>query len=219
MARDWTLRETIAVREFAGTVPLSRLAHDLSRDVRDVASEAGRLGVPFVYVGTPLFWCDECASWRVKLTPSGICPFCSKRRNLIRIEERISDLLAQLPMEQREVYADTEAERGTRRRDPAPSMPDTCQMDNRAAVVAMSRYYADYDRWETKETHRIMRAAQKRKERIQRKVMAQAPETRRTAPFQKRAAARIADVSGPRRRANHKRRYRIVQNGTGHQKR
>lgn len=210
MARDWTLKETIAVREFAGTVPLTRLARDLKRDVRDVASEAGRLGVPFVYVGTPLFWCDECASWRAKLTSSGICPLCSKRRQLARIEGRISDLLAQLPMEQREIYADTEAERGSVKRSDAPSAPDTRQMDNRAAVAALSRYYADYDRWETKEAHRIVKAAQKRKERIAHKVDAQTSKNQATAHYIERRKGRITRQSSPRTHANRKHRYRII---------
>ncbi len=61
MFRDWTLDETLFVRDYAGTVPLSDLARHLRRDARDVAGECARLGVPFVYVGTPLFWCDECA--------------------------------------------------------------------------------------------------------------------------------------------------------------
>ena len=63
MFRDWTLDETLFVRDYAGTVPLSDLARHLRRDARDVAGECARLGVPFVYVGTPLFWCSECASW------------------------------------------------------------------------------------------------------------------------------------------------------------
>lgn len=209
MARDWTLRESLIVRDFAGTMPLTKLAHDLKRDIRDVASEAGRLGVPFVYVGTPLHWCDECASWRIKLTPSGICPLCSKRRQLARIEGRISKLLTQLPMDQREIYADTEAERGSVTRDQTPSMPDTRKIGPRAAVVALSRYYADYDRWETKEAHRIVKAAQKRKERIQHKVNAQVNAA--IAPSTDRRKGRITHQSGPRTRGNRKCRYRIIQ--------
>lgn len=210
MLKDWTLRETLTVREFAGTIPIFTLAHDLRRDVRDVAIEAYRIGAPFVYVGTPLFWCDECASWRVKLTPSGICPLCSKRRQLARIEGSISDLLAQLPLEQREIYADTEAERGSIKRDDAPTAPDTRQMDNRAAVAALSRYYADYDRWETKKAHRLVKAAQKRKDRIRHKVEAQTRENQATTHHVERRKSRITRQNRPRTHANRKHRYRII---------
>ena len=54
MGRDWTLRETLYVRDWAGALPLSVIAEHLHRDWREVASEAGRLGVPIVFLGTPL---------------------------------------------------------------------------------------------------------------------------------------------------------------------
>ena len=114
MARDWTLDETLFVRDYAGTVPLALLAYHLRRNARDVAGECARLGVPFVYVGTPLFWCDECASWVRRLDSSGRCGKCRARANLLRIEAKTAALMERLPGEQRETYAMFEAKRGGR---------------------------------------------------------------------------------------------------------
>lgn len=172
MFRDWTLRETLFVRDYAGTVTLARLAAMLGRDVRDVASEAARLGVPFVYVGTPLEWCNECAGWTRKLAPSGLCPRCQARRYRRRVEGRVAALLRRLPRERREVYAVTEAERGARAHERPPAAPDVSGMPPREAVAALSRFWAERSDWEAREEQRARKSAQKRKERIAHKVAA-----------------------------------------------
>lgn len=128
MFRDWTLDETLFVRDYAGTVPLSDLARHLRRDARDVAGECARLGVPFVYVGTPLFWCDECASWARRVDKSGRCDKCRSRHYLQRIEAKTAALMERLPLEQRETYARFESKRGGRVRDAPPLAPDTSGM-------------------------------------------------------------------------------------------
>lgn len=170
MNRDWTLDETLIVRDFAGTVSLQRLAAFLHRPLGDVAGECSRLGVPFVYVGTPLQWCIECASWTGKLTKSGNCPKCNSRRLIQGIESRTADLLAKLPPEERAVYDDTEAERATIVWDAPPVAPDTSEMPPREAVVVYTAYLAARSAWEAENEYRRRRAAQKRKERIAYKV-------------------------------------------------
>lgn len=170
MEREWTLRETLYVRDWAGALPLSALAAHLRRDWREVASEAGRLGVPIVYMGTPLWWCDECASLTGRLHPSGTCWKCAYRRQLQRIESKTAVLLRRLPWEQIENYSVREAERGGKRRDPAPTPPDTLNAAPRAAVAAQTAYLAARSEWEAKQVRRQVKAAQKRKERIAAKV-------------------------------------------------
>lgn len=170
MARDWTLRETLFVRDWAGALPLSAVAAHLRRDWREVASEAARLGVPIVYMGRPVYWCDECAALVGRLHASGSCWKCAYRRQLEQIEARTADLLKRLPRDEREDYATREAERGTRRHDPAPTPPDTTNAAPRAFVAAQTAYIAAQSEWEAKQARRQLKAAQKRKERIAAKV-------------------------------------------------
>ena len=170
MFRDWTLDETLFVRDYAGTVPLSDLARHLRRDARDVAGECARLGVPFVYVGTPLFWCDECASWARRVDKSGRCDKCRSRHYLQRIEAKTAALMERLPLEQRETYALFEAKRGGRVRDAPPLAPDTSGMPPREAVAAATAYLADLSDWEAGKGYRARKSAQKRKERAAHKV-------------------------------------------------
>jgi hypothetical protein len=170
MFRDWTLDETLFVRDYAGTVPLSDLARHLRRDARDVAGECARLGVPFVYVGTPLFWCDECASWARRVDKSGRCDKCRSRHYLQRIEAKTAALMERLPLEQRETYARFESKRGGRVRDAPPLAPDTSGMPPREAVAAATAYLADLSDWEAGKEYRARKSAQKRKERAARKV-------------------------------------------------
>lgn len=172
MFREWTLRETLFVRDYAGTVPLSALSRHLRRDARDVARECARLGVPFVYMGTPLFWCDECASWARRLDRSGRCEKCSNRANLCNIEAETAELLARLPYDQRETYAVTEAERGARVLEPPPPPPRDEGMAPRDAVAAATAYLAARSDWEGRKAKKDRRTAQKRKERIRAKVRA-----------------------------------------------
>lgn len=170
MFRDWTLDETLFVRDYAGTVPLSDLARHLRRDARDVAGECARLGVPFVYVGTPLFWCDECASWARRVDKSGRCDKCRSRHYLQRIEAKTAALMERLPLEQRETYARFESKRGGRVRDAPPLAPDTSGMPPREAVAAATAYLADLSDWEAGKEYRARKSAQKRKERAAHKV-------------------------------------------------
>ena len=166
---EWTAAETRYVSRLAGLVPIGRIAADLGRDVADVADECARIGVDPRYAGVALQWCDLCSSWRPTMTRSGHCMVCERRAQLARIEGRISDLLSQLPPETRAIYADTEAERGSRT-DPPPAHPATLGMGEREEIEAESAYLASYAEWEAAQISRRVKAAQKRKERIQRKV-------------------------------------------------
>ncbi|MCI2241050.1 MULTISPECIES: hypothetical protein [Coriobacteriia] len=170
MGRDWTLRETLYVRDWAGALPLSVIAEHLHRDWREVASEAGRLGVPIVFLGTPLWWCDECASLTGRLHPSGMCWKCAYRRQLQQVEARTAALLKRLPWDKVEDYATREAERGSARHEPAPTPPDTLNAPPRAAVALQTAYLASRSEWEARKARRKLKAAQKRKERIAAKV-------------------------------------------------
>lgn len=169
IAREWTAAETRFVARMAGLAPIGKLAADLERDPADVADECARIGVDPRYTGVALHWCDLCSSWRPRMTASGHCIVCERKEQLTTIEGRISDLLSRLPPEARAVYADTEAERESRT-DPPPGKPCTLDMGEREAIEAESAYLAAFGEWEAAQVTRRVKAAQKRKERIQRKV-------------------------------------------------
>lgn len=170
MFRDWTLDETLFVRDYAGTVPLALLAYYLRRNARDVAGECARLEVPFVYVGTPLFWCDECASWARRLDKSGRCRKCNLRHRLRNIEAKTADLMEKLPPEQQEVYAVFESKRGGRRFPGPPVAPGASEMPPREAVAASTAYLAELSEWEAGKVYRAVKSAQKRKDRVAQKL-------------------------------------------------
>lgn len=170
MCRDWTLRETLYVRDWAGALPLSVVAAHLRRNWQEVASEAARLGVPIVYMGRPVYWCDECAGLVGRLHRSGVCWKCAYRRQLAQIEARTAALMKRLPWDEIENYSVREAERAPRRRDPAPTPPDTLNAPPRAAVALQTAYLAALSEWEAKQARRQVKAAQKRKERVAAKV-------------------------------------------------
>ena len=168
--REWTAAETRFVSRYAGLVPLGRLALDLGRDPVDVADECARIGVDPRFVGTLLFWCDFCASWRPKLDSGGVCEVCQRRAQLFRIESQISDLLAQASPEIRATYAETEAERQGRRIGARPRPTRTPDMGAREAMAAETAYLAALSEWEAATIFRRAKAAQKRKERIRLRI-------------------------------------------------
>lgn len=171
MHRCWTIYETLFLKRYAGAVPLAMIARDLRRELRDVTEEAARLELATEYRGTPLFWCDECASWSVKLTPSGHCHKCRQRKLNARREAKTAVLLALLPLDVQETYAAASVTRGARKRDPKPLHPDTSNMPLAAAAAAETAYLAALDEWIYRQEFRRGKAVQKRMERIARKVL------------------------------------------------
>ena len=77
--------------------------------------------------------------------------------------------MAELTPEQRAVYEMTEAERESRA-DPMPKKPPTDGMDAYERAKAAEDYDEAMERWAATYLKRKVKAAQKRKERIQKKV-------------------------------------------------
>ena len=87
----------------------------------------------------------------------------------MRVQWRISDLMAQLTPEQRAVYEKSEAQRESRA-DPMPRKPPTDGMDRYEKARASEEYDAAMEKWAEAYLRRRIKAAQKRKERIQEKA-------------------------------------------------
>lgn len=99
----------------------------------------------------------------------GICEACRRAAQLARIEARISDLLAKLPPEQRELYEETESGRETRG-DPMPALLPTMGVSRYRAAANAERNDRAMEQWRVRRLVRLVKAAQKRKERIERKA-------------------------------------------------
>ncbi len=168
---DWTLAESLFVKEYAGCVDLFRLARDLRRRPGEVASEAARLGCPVVYMGTPMFWCNGCSCWRANVDRrSLLCRACQCRAMIENVEAQSAAILASLSLEQREKYAKTEAHRMMRKLDDPPSVPDMSNMSPLEATIAYTGYLRELDAYDAKKEERRLKTVRRRKERMQEKL-------------------------------------------------
>ena len=88
-------------------------------------------------------------------------------------------LLPLLSAADRATYERTEAQRETRG-DPMPATPRTSGMGAYDRAVAMERHDIAMERWQAARLRRLLKAAQKRKERVSKKVR----EARKDFPFE-----------------------------------
>lgn len=172
--REWTTADLRFLRENAGKIPRRELSRMLKRGSKAVEDMAYRLRCQGEDVSLRCFvsrlaTCPSCGALRSRMGSEGICEPCRRRRQLEKVHARIADLLAQLPPEERAVYDDTEAETESSF-DPLPPPPRT------SGLTAYERARADEAReiavedWLSRNLRRQVKAAQKRKERIQKKL-------------------------------------------------
>ena len=86
----------------------------------------------------------------------------------------MADLLAALPEGERALYAETEAERETAA-EPMPAMLPTRGVSRYRAAANEDRNDRAMEEWRVRRLRRLVRAAQKRKERIRRKAESAGP--------------------------------------------
>ena len=113
--------------------------------------------------------CPSCGCRRATLGKDGICEPCRRQRQLEAIEARIAELLPRLTAEERRTYERTECGRESRA-NPMPQAPDTSGMSRYAADKAAEAHDEAMERWLCRYLYRRVKAAQKRKERIEKKV-------------------------------------------------
>ncbi len=112
--------------------------------------------------------CPSCGCLSGHMGKEGICEPCRRREQLATIHARIAELLPLLPQAERDTYEKTEAETASRydRMPKAPSSAATYyeqQRDKERHALAM-------EAWSSANLKREIKAAQKRKERIEKKV-------------------------------------------------
>ena len=172
--RVWTTGDLKRVAELAGTMPERELRRrlKLSRNqLKYAVNRLRNLGVAVTtrYYEPQLETCPVCGCRRATLGKDGICEPCRLKRQLEEIEWRVSELMARLTPEQRAVYEKSEAQRESRA-DPMPKPRPTDGLDGYERAKASEEHDAAMEAWAAAYLKRRVKAAQKRKERIQEKV-------------------------------------------------
>ena len=173
---EWQLDEVRYLLESAGRVPKHEICRKLRRSSKSVEHMASRLrsqgyAISLRCYQSQAITCPSCGRSSLTAWETGICRPCTLRRRLAATEGQISDLLRRLPADVRSIYEDTEAEKGAHIIDPMPRMPTYAEPPT---LYQRLRDEEAYDKameeWEARRIQRELKAAQKRKERIQRKV-------------------------------------------------
>lgn len=177
---DWTLDEVAYLLDSAGRVPLREICRHLRRSSESVRHMARRLreqghAISLRHFEPRTAICPSCgrssATARDPQNRTGICRPCQLRRQLASIESQTAGLMGRLPAEERATYEQTEAETGARTYEPRPRAP---RLDATATYYQRMRAEESHDialeQWETRRMEREVKAAQKRKERIARKL-------------------------------------------------
>lgn len=172
--RPWTTSEVAYLVENAGRIPKREICKHLKRRSESVNQKAKALRAQGVPVNLRCYKpkleiCPACGCMRATLGKHGICEVCRKRVQLASIHTRISNLLHRLPFEERETYAVTEAEIESTV-DPMPRAPRTQGLSYYHACRAQELHDRAMEKWQLRNLGRQVKAAQKRKERIEKKV-------------------------------------------------
>lgn len=180
----WRESELAYIREHAGRVPAREIRKAL-RVSREQLKGAVRWmrgrgeDVDLRCFSPRTLVCPSCGMARTLFGAEGICEPCRLSRRLAETEAEIAGLLPLLSTTDRATYERTEAQRETRG-DPMPATPRTSGMGAYDRAVAMERHDIAMERWQAARLRRLLKAAQKRKERVSKK----AREARKDFPFE-----------------------------------
>ena len=172
--RPWTTGEERELARLAGRVPKAEVCRRLRRSTSSVERRAAQLRARGVecdlrYHEPATQVCPACGRASATLGDEGICEACRLSRRLARTEAETARLLAGLPAAQRAVYADTEAERQSGA-EPMPVPRPTAGLPRYEAALAEEANELDMEGWRVRRLTRLLKAAQRRKERIARKL-------------------------------------------------
>lgn len=180
----WRESELAYIREHAGKVPAReiRKALRVSREQLKGAVRWMRArgeDVDLRCFSPRTLVCPSCGMARTLFGAEGICEPCRLSRRLAETEAEIAGLLPLLSAPDRATYERTEAQRETRG-DPMPATPRTSGMGAYERARAEEAHDMAMERWQAARLRRLLKAAQKRKERVSKKVR----EARKDFPFE-----------------------------------
>lgn len=169
--QSWTTLEEQFLRKYAGVLTRREICYELRRSTQSVKTKAKRLGISLRCFKSKLTWCDQCAKWRTSISPvTGHCRVCAKRDMLARSEERVSEALQYLNLDQRTVYLQEEAHRGTRQMPPKPLKQASTVGSLYAHKKAEELYQKDLESWEISCLDLLTNANKTRLKRIRQKL-------------------------------------------------
>lgn len=170
----WSTEEVLYLIDHAGRCPKREICQHLKRSSKSVERKASWLrergySVELRCYSPKLATCPACGCLRSTVDHrSGICEPCRRREQLATIQGRIAELYPLLSPTDRDLYEMTEAETASQI-EPAPMPPNTQGMSRYAAAKTREGYEIDLERWTAANLQRQIKAAQKRKERIEKK--------------------------------------------------
>lgn len=170
--RPWSTWELRYLLRNAGRIPKQTLFEKLEREpaeIERVIARLRQLGLP-VYLSFAT--CPMCGRIAPLVPHLGICEPCNYVRRLAKIQDATTEIFSLLPSKDQAIYIETEADRGGRIIE---SMPKPVPIPEGASPLermrAEDKRIEDLVRWQAKNLHRELRAAQKRKERMARKAI------------------------------------------------
>lgn len=170
----WRESELAYIRDHAGRVPAReiRKALRVSREQLKGAVRWMRArgeDVDLRCFTSRTLVCPSCGMARTLFGSEGVCEPCRLARRLAETEAEIADLLPLLSPADRATYERTDAQRETRG-DPMPASPRTSGMGPYDRAMAEERHDIAMERWQAARLRRLLKAAQKRKERVSKKA-------------------------------------------------
>ena len=172
---EWRTSEVAYLIDNAGRVTRREICKHLRRSAESVRYMAKRLRAEGIDVSLRCYVprveiCPACGCRRGTLGKTGICEPCERRGQLATVHGRIAELMALLPPEERETYGDTEAETESSI-DPKPKPPAVSHGSSYyRRMKAEEQHDREVEAWAVRNIKREIKAAQKRKERIEKKV-------------------------------------------------
>lgn len=167
----WTTADEQFLLKYAGVLTRREICRELKRSTESVRNKAKRYGISLRCFVSKLTWCNNCATWRTTVSErTGYCRVCAKREMLARSEQRVSDALAHLSFNQRTVYLNEEAHRGTRQAPSKPVKQASTVGSLYARRKAEEQYQKDLERWEIACLDQLINANKTRLKRIRQKL-------------------------------------------------
>lgn len=172
--KPWTVEEERFLIANAGKLPKRDICQMLKRSsasVRRKAEDLRKAGVEvnLSYYHPTMEPCPSCGNLSATIDRHGMCEPCRRREQLADIEARIADMLPLLTPEQLETYERTEAKRESRA-DPLPEPPATEGLSQWQRGYREEAHAMAVEATVARNLRRAVKAAQKRKERIEKKI-------------------------------------------------
>lgn len=172
---DWKVADERYLIENAGRIPRREICQHLRRSSESVKQKAKALrrqgvDVCLRHYSPTLEPCPHCGRLSGTIDRSGKCEPCRRRDQLATIQMRIADLLPLLPPDERATYERTEALLESKS-DPLPEPPDTGGMSGYRRAYAEEAHARAVEACVSRNLRREVKAAQKRKERIEKKTI------------------------------------------------